>query len=380
MLELHSPPPFAYAHASNASVQRLLESCLQQLSPPQATQTIGIAYFSDSLTESLESLLQQLRHHYPELLWLGTVGMVICATGEEYYGENHAMALMLLEIEPSHFHPLPPPVDMNYPWSEPTLAWLQQHEQYFGFIHGDPMDRLTLRLIKSLTAVAGNGFINGGLSSSHQHHYQIFADEVRQGGISGVLFDEQVPLWTTHTQSCLPVGTSHRITRASGNLLLELDQIPAAEVLQSEVDFNQFSSASEIGEQVHAALLLPGDESGDYLVRNLLALDSERGIVAVAENMEAYQRMRFCRLDSESAKLDMEQRLQQLKQRIGGRQIRGGLYISCLGRGRNQFGVGVELALIQAQLGEFPLIGFFANGEIYRNQLYGYTGVLTLFG
>jgi hypothetical protein len=25
------------------------------------------------------------------------------------------------------------------------------------------------------------------------------------------------------------------------------------------------------------------------------------------------------------------------------------------------------------------LVGFFANGEIYHNRLYGYTGVLTVF-
>ncbi|MGB5307168.1 MAG: histidine kinase, partial [Gammaproteobacteria bacterium] len=37
------------------------------------------------------------------------------------------------------------------------------------------------------------------------------------------------------------------------------------------------------------------------------------------------------------------------------------------------------LKMISEQLGEFPLVGFFANGEISHNLLYGYTGVLTLF-
>jgi small ligand-binding sensory domain FIST len=39
----------------------------------------------------------------------------------------------------------------------------------------------------------------------------------------------------------------------------------------------------------------------------------------------------------------------------------------------------VEVGLLQAHLGEFPLVGFFANGEIADNRLYGYTGVLELF-
>ena len=39
----------------------------------------------------------------------------------------------------------------------------------------------------------------------------------------------------------------------------------------------------------------------------------------------------------------------------------------------------VETGLIRESLGDFPLIGFFANGEISRDRLYGHTGVLTLF-
>jgi small ligand-binding sensory domain FIST len=60
--------------------------------------------------------------------------------------------------------------------------------------------------------------------------------------------------------------------------------------------------------------------------------------------------------------------------------IRGGLYISCVGRGRRQFGTNSEEPkLIAAELGDFTLAGFFANGEFYHGSLYNYTGVLTLF-
>lgn len=70
--------------------------------------------------------------------------------------------------------------------------------------------------------------------------------------------------------------------------------------------------------------------------------------------------------------------LEDLKQRCA--QPKGGLYISCLARGRNLFGDGsAELRLIQETLGDVPLAGFFANGEICHDRLYGYTGVLSLF-
>ena len=54
--------------------------------------------------------------------------------------------------------------------------------------------------------------------------------------------------------------------------------------------------------------------------------------------------------------------------------------MSCLGRGRHQFGDhSEEVRFIHAVLGDFPLVGFFANGEIHKSALYGFTGVLTLF-
>jgi small ligand-binding sensory domain FIST len=56
------------------------------------------------------------------------------------------------------------------------------------------------------------------------------------------------------------------------------------------------------------------------------------------------------------------------------------VYVSCCARGAALFGEpGVETRLIREGLGDFPLVGFFANGEISRDRLYGHTGVLTLF-
>ena len=89
--------------------------------------------------------------------------------------------------------------------------------------------------------------------------------------------------------------------------------------------------------------------------------------------------MLFCRRDGNSAIEDMQRMLQNIKARLLG-PPKGALYYSCLARGRNQFGEdSAELQMIQKQFGDIPLVGFFANGEILHNRLYGYTGVLTLF-
>jgi small ligand-binding sensory domain FIST len=60
--------------------------------------------------------------------------------------------------------------------------------------------------------------------------------------------------------------------------------------------------------------------------------------------------------------------------------IRGAVYVSCAGRGGPHFGgPSAELKIVQHALGDVPLVGFFAGGEIARRHLYGYTGVLTVF-
>ena len=60
--------------------------------------------------------------------------------------------------------------------------------------------------------------------------------------------------------------------------------------------------------------------------------------------------------------------------------IAGAVYVSCAGRGGPHFGApSAELQIVRRALGDVPLAGFFAAGEIARAHLFGYTGVLTVF-
>lgn len=59
---------------------------------------------------------------------------------------------------------------------------------------------------------------------------------------------------------------------------------------------------------------------------------------------------------------------------------KAGVYFSCVGRGANLFSPDSrELKLTQQELSTFPMVGFYTDGEISHNRLYGYTGVLTFF-
>ena len=130
---------------------------------------------------------------------------------------------------------------------------------------------------------------------------------------------------------------------------------------------------------IHAAFPVEGSDTGDYVVRNLMGIDSGRGWLAVGGQVQTGERVMFVARDSKSAEADLAAMLDKLKNRISGRP-RGGVYVSCIARGPSLFGSpDSEAALIRDVLGDFPLIGFYANGEISNARLYTYTGVLTLF-
>ncbi len=97
-------------------------------------------------------------------------------------------------------------------------------------------------------------------------------------------------------------------------------------------------------------------------------------------HFEVGDELLFCRRDQQTAEDDLQRMLIAIGAQLNA-PIRGGVYYSCLGRGQHMFGApNREMELIRDTLGSFPLVGFFANGEISHNRLYGYTGVLTLFG
>jgi small ligand-binding sensory domain FIST len=109
-----------------------------------------------------------------------------------------------------------------------------------------------------------------------------------------------------------------------------------------------------------------------------MGIDPQIGWIAVGDRLKTGDKLMFVRRDGAAAMADLERMVADVKKRANGTP-RGALYFSCVARGPNLFGRNSEeLKAVQAAIGEVPLVGFYANGEICNNRLYGYTGVLTL--
>jgi small ligand-binding sensory domain FIST len=367
--------PFPFAWAEGDAPATLALRCLTELDPLPAGATLGLVYATGVIGGRLDEALKALRASAPGVDWVGTVGDGLCISGREIY-DTPGLAVMVTDIPAGHYQVVAPDGDRL---PESMAGWLAEREAAFALLHGDPTDAATPLLLQQIAAHDGVGFVNGGLSASETDHVQV-AGILRRGGLSGVLLDPAVGIVTDHTQGVTPIGPVHALTEVHRNIAIRLDGKPAMEVLTEDVGEVIARDLQRLGGYIFAALPVPHTDTGDYLVRNLVGLDPKRGLVAVGDDLEGQEQLMFCRRDGNTALADLERMLERLSRRLEGRSIRGGVYVSCVGRGRNQFGdQSEELGTIEAALGTFPLVGFFANGEIYNGRLYGYTGVLTLF-
>ncbi|HBS27466.1 MAG TPA: hypothetical protein DD827_10160 [Gammaproteobacteria bacterium] len=370
---------FLYSYATGSDPRELVNTCLAQMGDIPDDATLGILYLTDALAREAEHLLHLLEHATGITQWIGTVGMAVAATNIEIY-DQPAMAVMVADIPTDNFRLIPTQMEKSADFLADNEDWIQAHHPTFGILHGDPTNPATPDLITELSTKLGEGFFVGGLTSSQSLQTQISDGGTTTGGISGLMLSSKETVLASHTQGCTPIGPLHTITESSSNVISRLDDKSALEVLKEDVGEVLARDLNRLGGYVFAGLPIQGSDTGDYTVRTLIGIDMNAEKIAIGDLMEQGSQMMFCRRDGNTASQDMLSMLETLKSRSEGKTIRGGVYYSCLGRGRHQFGEeSEELKMITEVLGEFPLVGFFANGEIFHNRLYGFTGVLNLF-
>jgi small ligand-binding sensory domain FIST len=217
--------------------------------------------------------------------------------------------------------------------------------------------------------------------------FELYDTEAAQGALVGVALSGLAPVLGV-AQGCTPIGEPYVITRAEANVIQRIANRPALEVLEEAIRALPGAAARIQQAGVFAGLAMDPAKSplerGDFLVRNLMGADRSSGAVAVAERVRVGQTVQFQIRDAEASREDLGGMLDEVAARLGGRRPAFGCYFNCAGRGRGLFGVpDHDVTLIRERLGEFPLIGFFGNGEFApigrQNFFHNYTGALVLF-
>ena len=360
-----------------------------------APMSLGLVYFTDFYAEHADALLAQLQQQWPGVAWVGSVGVGVCASGVEYFDEP-GLVLMLLPLPVGRFEVFS------------GARKLHRIAPYSALVHADASTPDIAELIGEMSDRTDSGYLFGGLASSRGRAVHI-AGGVWQGGMSGVAFTRDVALVSRVTQGCQPVGPTRRITAAEGQVVVELDGQPALPCLLADLGLANLDDPKVLLPRLRSTLVGLTDEHDtaiarggqfgtDTRVRLMLGLDPARQAVAVAERVLPGMRLAFCQRDVTAARRDLVRVCSEIREELElahelseaglppqsapaqARRIAGALYISCAGRGGPHFGgPSAELKIVQHALGDVPLVGFFAAGEIARHHLFGFSGVLTVF-
>lgn len=392
--------PFVHAHATHPDWRMALALAAAQIDAQRSRHdggrpyTLGFVYFSDHYAPHAEALFDELQLRWPGMHWTGSVGVGVAASGVEYIDEP-ALALMLA--------PLPAGSFQVFSGTQPLGAT----EPYTALVHADPATHDLAELLDELSDRTASGYLFGGLAAGRSGAMHI-ADAVCRGGLSGVGFTQAVPVLSRVTQGCQPVGPVRRVTAAQRNVVTALDGEPALDCLLADLGIALDDPrgalprlrATLVGLSDGRSDLLtrPGQFGTDTRVRHLIGLDPGTRGVAVADLVEPGMQIAFCARDVQAARRDLVRVCSEIREELepellpagpGGapagpadplQRVAGAVYISCAGRGGPHFGApSAELQIVQHALGDVPLVGFFAGGEIGHRHLYGYTGVLTVF-
>jgi small ligand-binding sensory domain FIST len=343
--------------------------------------TLGILYTTEPAAAALPEITRALAAHTGIHSWVGGVGLGVCSAASEIFDEPAAV-VMTAALPPQDFRIFAATGDPGADLPRSHAGWIEGAQPALALVHADPRCPDVQRAAVE-TAAASGAYLVGGLVS-HRCPNPLLAqtgsdDGLGGNGVAGLMLAPGVSVATALTQGCMPIGPVRRIDEARDNVVMVIDGRPALAVFSEDIGPELTQDLRRVGGLIFAGLPVTGSDTGDYLVRNLVAIDAGRGWLVLGAEVAAGDRIVFCRRDPESAKRDMSRMVRQLSGRLSG-PPKAGVYVSCVARGAALFGdPGVETGLIRETLGDFPLIGFFANGEISRDRLYGHTGVLTLF-
>ena len=419
---------FPYGHATHPQWPMAAGLVLAQLRAHMAltgyaaAPTLGLLYITDHYAGHAQDILDYLTAELPEVAdWSGTVGVGIASNNVEYFDEP-ALAVMLCDLPHDQYRvfsgvsPLPSAASGRF-------------KAHTALVHADSSTPDVAELISEMAARTDSGYVFGGLASSRSKTVQFAlsgygnvkghgaAGGVFSGGLSGVAFTQGAALMSRVTQGCQPVSKNHEITACEGNVVTSLGGEPALDVMLAALNVT-LDRPQEALTKVRSTLVglsnpadtlndrhvhHPGQFAADVVVRHIIGLDPGRKGIAVSDAPSVGMTLAFCERNAQAARADLIRVCAEIREELEpeeltvelanalnapeaesaphpARRIAGAIYVSCAGRGGPHFGApSAELQIVRRALGDVPLVGFFAGGEIARHHLYGYTGVLTVF-
>lgn len=375
-----------------SGLQKWAENLRWQLGAPGVS--LGLVFMAPHFFAQARQILEILRVHaqVPVLAGCSSQGLIV---GEQELEEQPGLSLALYYLpgtEVKAFHFSQEQVEeANGPgyWRMETGVEPGQTNGWLAFL--DPFHIDSEGWLRGWNEAYAPLPVLGGLASGDftQQLTQVYlnGEAFEEGGVAVSVGGETKIVGVT-SQGCTPIGDTWTLTRVEQNIIHEIGNRPAYEVLAET-----FNALSPQEQQTAAGNLFIGlvvneyledFHRGDFLVRNLMAADPKTGSIAVGAFPRQGQTIQFQKRSAAAATEDMNELLAKARGELGENKIYGGCLCCCNGRGKHLFGrPNHDAQLVQQRLGPLGLAGFFCNGEIgpvgEKNFLHGYTASLALF-
>ena len=384
----------AAAIAQHRDWEEALAEALAQASIGEEPVDLAVLFASAEYAPGFSEMTAQAQQALKARVLIGCSGQGIIGPSKEVEGEP-ALSILALSLPEAVLTPLHlTQGDLEACESaEDTrrLTEVPQGEARAWFLFADPFTIDAERLLDTFSAAYPGTPLMGGMASGNPQvrRTQLFLNgQVLEDGAVALALGGPVSIRSIVSQGCNPIGRPWTITGAEGQIIASIAGRPALDVLMETL--NELPSDQQQRAQSNLLVGLAMDEyrddfgRGDFLIRNLLGADRERGAIAVSASPREGQTIQFQLRDAAAADEDLRLLLEAEKATLQGKESLAALLWSCNGRGVGLFGGPDHDAKAVAEiLGSIPLAGFFCNGEIgpvgSKNFLHGFTASMALF-
>jgi small ligand-binding sensory domain FIST len=275
------------------------------------------------------------------------------------------------------------------PWRE--LLGVDPRLKPDFIVLADPFSLEVQHLLTGIDYAYPDSTVVGGLASGAQgpRGNALFdGKNIHRSGALVIALWGNVKIDALVAQGCRPIGKPARVTECDGHLLTGIDEQSPTEYLAALYESLDDDTRGLVRHSLHMGVVVDElrDElgPGDFLVRNILGMHQESGVVAIGSDLRPGQTVQFHVRDGKTADRDLREQLERYGRNHPADRIAGALQFSCLGRGQSLSGTpNHDVGVLQETLGPLPVGGFFGNGEIgpvsQTTHLHGYTTVLGLF-
>ncbi len=354
---------------------------------------LALIFFSPHHAEAAESIAAEASRQLAPAILAGCMGESIAATAQEIETEP-AMAVWLARWPNVKLTPMHLRFDRTAEggalegWPE-SLAGEWSADDFLIVLAEPftfPADYLLERLNEDRPLIPVIGGMASGAVSPGENRL-IFGNRSLTEGAVVIHCSGAIRLKTVVSQGCRPIGRPFVVTKAERNVIHELGGRPALLQLREIFETLPTSEQRLVQTALHIGRVVSEYkdrfEHGDFLVRNVMGIDSQSGAIAIGDYLRPGQTVQFHIRDEEASDAELKQLLAGAK-KDSGRHPVGALLFTCNGRGTRMFSVPHHDAEAVANaFGQIPLAGFFAQGELgpigRQNFVHGFTASIGLF-